>query len=356
MTGTSDVPQNENEKILKDPKQLDATNEFANQQAESNRYETATANSNAEFGAQRSAPITWNNVVYGNSQDTEVTEQSALQAYCFTSEVEGFVQTLKEHGITSLIWQRSLADSSDNDEYDAKDSDTTDGTVNYPRFSSNTTNQITPIVSGAVKPFLPTQKRFILGSEIALAVVIAAAGATRLRAGIQKSRPRAELIPGDNTANSNQTAEVQLQQSKVTATPIDTVSATETDRTSVEERPEQERPAKKQPTVRPKTLVASTDTLVSIAEAFFYDRNVAWLIADINQPILKETWMNGKRVIELKSRQQIELPLKDEIEGFYTSKPEHARPENLVTIVDETSVDVELLNSSLAHFFDSNQD
>src|SRR5207245_2929495 len=33
---------------------------------------------------------------------------------------------------------------------------------------------------------------------------------------------------------------------------------------------------------RPTTMVSPRDTLVSIAEAFFHDPNLAWLIADLN--------------------------------------------------------------------------
>ncbi|MGL1465830.1 hypothetical protein ACSTI9_00475, partial [Vibrio parahaemolyticus] len=47
--------------------------------------------------------------------------------------------------------------------------------------------------TGARTKFDPSEKRFILGSEIALAVIVAAAGATRIRIGEPK-RLRAELI------------------------------------------------------------------------------------------------------------------------------------------------------------------
>ena len=64
--------------------------------------------------------------------------------------------------------------------------------------------------------------------------------------------------------------------------------------------------------------------------------------------------MDGKRIIEIKSRQQIELPLWTDIEVFYKNKPSRARPEDLITIVQQTAIDAELLNDSLRKLLDPN--
>jgi hypothetical protein len=111
---------------------------------------------------------------------------------------------------------------------------------------------------------------------------------------------------------------------------------------------------KKQPgaTMRIKTLVSAQDTLVSIAETFFHDPNVAWLIADLNADQLKETWMDGKRIVELKTRQQLELPVWQEISDFLATRKAEATPNNLVTIVMQSAVDKELLRSNLGTIFE----
>lgn len=98
---------------------------------------------------------------------------------------------------------------------------------------------------------------------------------------------------------------------------------------------------------RPTTIISARDTLISIAEAFFHDPNLAWLIADLNLQNIKESWIDGKRVVELRSRQQIELPVWEDIEQFYRSRSSDAKPENLVTIIEETQIDRELLSNAL---------
>lgn len=389
MTGTSDTPQEANDKIdIEAPTQSDQS-AISDERANSNK-ETKRDFAKEEFGMEESDPITWDNIVHGKSQNQDLTEPSHCQTAIFEVEVDNFMRTLNENGLTSLSWQSSIASdesqrsgevytfifqpdeddsADDDDDDDDKTNDTVDSTNRrarnltdsdpraeqdvqiHRRFSPGNSSNASPVVTGVAKPFRPSQKRFVLGSEIALAVVIAAAGATRLRAGVQKSRPRAELIPGDHTGSSNHSTKVSLEQSIDSVTSGEKKTLNEIDKISQQKRANN--PAKM---IRPKTIVASTDTLVSIAEAFFYDRNVAWLIADINQAILKETWMDDKRIVELKSRQQIELPLKVEIEQFYSSKPDHARAENLVTIVEETAVDLELLNNSLGDLLDSKQE
>lgn len=94
---------------------------------------------------------------------------------------------------------------------------------------------------------------------------------------------------------------------------------------------------------RPFTLIGVGDTLVSIAETYFYDPNIAWLIADLNGDCSKQSWLQDKRIVEFKSRQQIVLPVNSDIDMFYRSRARDEKPENLVTIVEETQVDRELL-------------
>lgn len=99
---------------------------------------------------------------------------------------------------------------------------------------------------------------------------------------------------------------------------------------------------------RPKTLISLDDTLASIAEAFYHDANLGWLIADLNLTWSKETWVDGKRIVEFKNRQQVILPLWEDVMCFYSRRPSNADPENLVTVVVETAIDRELLDSELS--------
>ncbi|HEY9870528.1 MAG TPA: hypothetical protein V6D08_15290, partial [Candidatus Obscuribacterales bacterium] len=102
---------------------------------------------------------------------------------------------------------------------------------------------------------------------------------------------------------------------------------------------------------RPTTLVAANDTLVTIAEAFFHDANLAWLIADLNRDRIKESWIDGRRVVELRNRQRLDLPVWDDIAEFYSTRDVAAASENIVTIVEECQVTRELLQSTLAPVF-----
>ncbi len=99
---------------------------------------------------------------------------------------------------------------------------------------------------------------------------------------------------------------------------------------------------------RPHYLVQSNDTLVSIAEAHFHDASIAWLIADLNAKSIKELWVNGKRVVELRNRQQLELPVWEDIVEYKCHRSLKACPENLITIVNETKVDKELVEGFLS--------
>jgi hypothetical protein len=100
---------------------------------------------------------------------------------------------------------------------------------------------------------------------------------------------------------------------------------------------------------RPTAMVGLDDTLVSIAEAFYFDPNVAWLIADLNKLNTKQTLLGGKRIVEVSSRQMLVLPLPQDIEEFEWRRGEEMNGENIVTIVEETQVDKELLASFLGN-------
>ena len=98
---------------------------------------------------------------------------------------------------------------------------------------------------------------------------------------------------------------------------------------------------------RPVHLVQPNESLISIAEDYFNDSDVAWLIADINLTNIIEHFEEGKRIIELRSRQEIQLPLPSEITEFFSTKKKEHRGDLIVTIIADSQIDAELLNNFL---------
>jgi hypothetical protein len=174
-------------------------------------------------------------------------------------------------------------------------------------------------------------KRYLTGVEIALAAALAAAA-------IAKKRPEDQL--NDEDLAQGQLSELlgdkenDGQEQKDTKSTKDSTLA----RQSV-------------PTAnlfkRPLHLVQPNESLISIAEDYFNDSDVAWLIADINATNIIQHYDEGKRIIELRSRQEIQLPLPSEITDFFASKSKDHRGDLIVTIIAESQVDTELLNNFL---------
>lgn len=238
------------------------------------------------------------------------------------------------------------------------------------------------------------ENRYLLGAEIALAAVIASAGVARVRSVVTKSPDtgsmsgvslQADQISSDkcgtaineslytagNTSahgdknsvdseslhsssvapiphcdSTKRSGNPKSAESKLLADPL-AVANPDTDESEHVQQPNL--PA---PRLRPTTLVAPRDTLVSIAEAFFHDPNIAWLIADLNKNRVKESWIDGKRIIEIRTRQQIDLPVWDDINEFYRDKSATACPNNVITIVEQSSVDRELITRRLKKIID----
>ncbi len=67
----------------------------------------------------------------------------------------------------------------------------------------------------------------------------------------------------------------------------------------------------------------------------------------MNGPNIKEEWLDGKRIVELKARQQLELPEAEEVSNFMALLRKDFEIEKLITIVSENIIDRELLNNFL---------
>lgn len=102
---------------------------------------------------------------------------------------------------------------------------------------------------------------------------------------------------------------------------------------------------------RPYYLVQSGDTLTSIALRFFNDAKLGWLIADINSADCIQQDFENKRIVELKARQQIELPVWQDIIEFRNARNTVRNIENLITVVTENTWDRDLVNTTLGSLF-----
>jgi hypothetical protein len=94
--------------------------------------------------------------------------------------------------------------------------------------------------------------------------------------------------------------------------------------------------------IRPKVIIGPNDSLQALAEKRYGDGNVAWLIRDLNVGKIKEYQFEGSHVVELKCRQELILPLWEDVVDFYVDKAASQRKGNLVTIVVNDQVDKEL--------------
>lgn len=92
-------------------------------------------------------------------------------------------------------------------------------------------------------------------------------------------------------------------------------------------------------------MVEAKDTLQSIAEKYYGDSRVAWLIADLNSPI--EHNVEEGRVVELKTRQLLELPEVLEAKAFLRSLTREFDVNKLTTIVTDTMINLEVLQNFL---------
>lgn len=100
---------------------------------------------------------------------------------------------------------------------------------------------------------------------------------------------------------------------------------------------------------RPTWLVRPGEDLVKLAEHLFHEAEIGWLIADLNVGQIRETHVDGKRIVELQTRQRIELPVWQDIIEFHKSMVRlQVNPANLITVVNEAAFDSELVHTTLA--------
>ncbi|MBC7998042.1 MAG: hypothetical protein IAF58_08880 [Leptolyngbya sp.] len=176
-------------------------------------------------------------------------------------------------------------------------------------------------------------KRFLTGAEILLASLLASSGVSKIRQHFSEIEiaPQTNKISPSDSDVSSQNKRIDVVEDKHDEERISPTSVSSSHR-------------------RMTVLMGLDETLVSIADKYLHDENLGWLIADLNISKAKESYVDGKRVLEIQSRTSLELPGAIDISNFIRERPPHAVPENLITIVLETQVDQELLNSELGLF------
>ncbi len=94
---------------------------------------------------------------------------------------------------------------------------------------------------------------------------------------------------------------------------------------------------------RPRHLVQPGETLQTIAEEYYADANLAWLLLALNKGKLSESWNGDVCYVEVAGRQELELPVREDISAFYRSTSHKFKGKRLVTTVRQSTMDQELV-------------
>jgi hypothetical protein len=234
------------------------------------------------------------------------------------------------------------------------------------------------------------QRRYVLGTEIALAAIIASAGIARIR----QDKVIAQDFGSQNTPRINPALETDLsanrpepiafailEKSRCTIKPetvgrridedIEDFAVPSELLLEVKSNGKQflrhlhtfskqilginsaREISKTQPLLRPTILVEVDDTLQKIAERYFNDINIAWLIADLNRGNVQESYIDSRRIISMRSRQTLILPVWADIVDFYQNDLTEVEIARLVTVVETSQVDVELYSKTFANVIEN---
>ena len=100
---------------------------------------------------------------------------------------------------------------------------------------------------------------------------------------------------------------------------------------------------------RPTFIIGTSDTFVSIAAALYGDGLVGYLLADLNRDRTVQYEKDGRRYVETRAREVLKLPLAEDLNQFskVDREGQTLRVENLVTVVQESVVDREVVDELL---------
>lgn len=209
---------------------------------------------------------------------------------------------------------------------------------------------IVPQVKGQPTPDLIVRgERCIPGADIAIAAMLMLGGASRRR-----PDERVSENPNDLTERNERPLRLDRRLGEIVAQAKSFVNIKEGSEEKLQSS-EQDRQSgsssnSSKTLYRPIWIIAPGETLVSIAEEQFGDGALAWLIADLNSGKFSDSIVEGKRVIEIQSRQKIELPVASDIEEFRHNRKCHEEAENIITIVVASQLDTELREATLKQF------
>ncbi len=183
-------------------------------------------------------------------------------------------------------------------------------------------------------------QKYLSGPEIALAAIIALAGTAKLR-------PEASALQNESVAViQNYNLDFIGDEPNLSDCKIKTQGkhGASTDATEPNKGTKSEKTAV---LMRPKVLIGADDTLVDIAEQLFNDAGIGWLILNINDD-LESLVLEGKTIVRLRSRQEIFIPVYQDIIDFQKVRTKEMTGQNLITIVEENQIDREILNIIMA--------
>lgn len=94
---------------------------------------------------------------------------------------------------------------------------------------------------------------------------------------------------------------------------------------------------------RPKHMVQPGETLTTIAEEYYNDANLAWLILSLNKGKVAESWKGDICYVEVNGRQELELPVGEDISHFYKVMAGRFKDKRIVTSVRQSHMDQEIV-------------
>jgi hypothetical protein len=216
-----------------------------------------------------------------------------------------------------------------------------------------------------VKGLMP-EKRYITGGELAFVTIMALASASRVRPGenaaehgLIQSRREFVLVeeeswiepeytlPSGKTMPSKHTRKNSLLDGKTE----EEETHNEMQRGQVtQDQISQRQKATNQRKVllRPQIMVQEGDNLSQMAEALFNDSRYGHLIADLNSKTIDDSYVQKTRIVRLTTRQRLSLPVYQDISQFDAIRLGEIGDMPLMTIVESTAIDKELLNEGLS--------
>ncbi len=98
--------------------------------------------------------------------------------------------------------------------------------------------------------------------------------------------------------------------------------------------------------VRPIHMMSRGDTLTGLAEQYFGDERLGWLILELNAGKLRPQWNGDTCLTEATERLRIELPVSQDIQEFRSNSLSRYTGKRLLTYVRESGIDRELTLSN----------